>query len=172
MPPLLKKADIGIAMGKRGTQVAREAAEMVLKDDAFETIVTAIALGRDVFDNIRKFIIFLLSGNISEIMVVACAMLVGMPLPILPLQILYLNMIGDVFPALILGVSRGSPEKMKKPPRAKNEPIISSYHWKAIFSFGALIALPVLGVFYGAYYHFNAGTEKAVTLAFLTLACV
>jgi hypothetical protein len=114
--PALKKADIGVAMGQRGTQVAKEAADMVLKDDAFETILIAIEQGRAIFNNIRKFILFLLSGNVAEIMIVAAAMLAGAPLPILPLQILYLNMIGDVFPALALGVGPGDPANMKRPP--------------------------------------------------------
>jgi Ca2+-transporting ATPase len=86
--PALKKADIGIAMGRRGTQVAQEAADMVLKDDAFKTIVVAIEQGRAIFDNIRNFILFLLSGNVGEIMIVAFAIVAGAPLPILPLQIL------------------------------------------------------------------------------------
>jgi Ca2+-transporting ATPase len=91
--PALKKADIGVAMGLRGTQVAREAADMVLKDDAFSTIVIAVEQGRIIFENIRKFIIYLLSCNISEIMVVFAASIVDAPLPILPLQILFLNLV-------------------------------------------------------------------------------
>lgn len=88
------------AMGRRGTQVAKEAADMILKDDAFETILVAVEQGRAIFHNIRRFILYLLSGNVAEIMIVAAALIMGFPLPILPLQILYLNLIGDVFPAL------------------------------------------------------------------------
>jgi Ca2+-transporting ATPase len=97
--PALKKADIGIAMGRRGTQVAKEAAAMVLQDDAFETIVSAVAQGRAIFGNIRKFCIYLLSCNVSEILAVGAATLAQGPLPILPLQILFLNLVTDVFPA-------------------------------------------------------------------------
>jgi len=131
--PGLKKADIGIAMGQRGTQVAREAADMILKDDAFGTIVAAIEYGRAIFGNIRKFILFLLSGNVSEILIVALAWLAGAPLPLWPLQILYLNMIGDVFPALALGVGecfrpwlwgwgRGTPRSWTGPPVIPRNP--------------------------------------------------
>src|SRR5690606_17416513 len=98
--PALKKADIGIAMGQRGTQVAREAAARVLMDDAFQTIVAAVEQGRVIFLNIRKFIIYLLSGNIAQIFIVGGAMGVGAPLPLMPLQILFMNILFDVFPAL------------------------------------------------------------------------
>src|SRR5690606_32746624 len=106
--PALKKADIGIAMGRRGTEAAREAADIVLGDDSFQTIVEAIAQGRTIFENIRRFIVYLLSGNLGEILAVGAASLLGAPLPLLPLQILFINLLFDVFPALALGVGRGS----------------------------------------------------------------
>jgi Ca2+-transporting ATPase len=168
--PALKKADIGVAMGRRGTQVAREAADMVLKDDAFKTIVVAIEQGRAIFDNIRKFILYLLSGNVSEIMIVAFALLVGAPLPILPLQILYLNMLSDVFPALALGVGKGDSSKMERPPRDSKEPILTDQHWLAIGGYGALITLAVLGAFALAFTWLHGETKEAVTVSFLTLA--
>jgi len=168
--PALKKADIGIAMGKRGTQVAREAADMVLKDDAFNTIVVAISQGRAIFDNIRKFILFLLSGNMGEIMIVTFALLFGAPLPLLPLQILYLNMIGDVFPALALGVGKGETSKMEQPPRDAAEPVLTNQLWVAVFGYGLLIALPVLGGFAVALNLLNLDRTAAVTISFLTLA--
>lgn len=168
--PALKKADIGIAMGRRGTQVAREAADMVLQDDAFKTIVMAISQGRAIFDNIRKFILFLLSGNVGEVMIVAFPMLAGAPLPILPLQILYLNMIGDVFPALALGVGRGESWKMQRPPRDPEEPVLTDRHWLAIGGYGLLITLPVLGAFFLALSVWGMETNQAVTVSFLTLA--
>jgi hypothetical protein len=114
--PALTKADIGVAMGKRGTQVAREAADIVLKDDNFATIALAVEQGRVIFNNIRKFIVFLLSGNVGAILIVGLAMLFGTTLPLLPLQILYLNMISDVFPALALGVGKGEHTVMTVPP--------------------------------------------------------
>jgi Ca2+-transporting ATPase len=168
--PALKKADIGVAMGERGTQVAKEAADMVLRDDAFRTIAVAIEQGRAIFDNIRKFILFLLSGNVGEIMIVAFALLGGAPLPILPLQILYLNMIGDVFPALALGVGKGDPSKMKRPPRDPKEPLLTNRHWFAIGGYGLLIAFSVLTAFTLALTWLQLETKSAVTVSFLTLA--
>ncbi|MFP4473452.1 MAG: cation-translocating P-type ATPase [Candidatus Omnitrophota bacterium] len=168
--PALQKADIGIAMGQRGTQVAREASDMILKDDAFQTIVTAIAQGRAIFENIRKFIIFLLSGNISEILVVAAAMMAGLPLPLLPLQILYLNMIGDVFPALALGVGKGSGRTMDHPPRDPAEPILTRRHWMRVAGLGVVIAVCVMAAFLLSLFYFDSPEPRAVTVGFLTLA--
>lgn len=167
--PALKKADIGIAMGHRGTQVAQEAADMVLKDDAFATIVTAVAYGRVIFNNIRKFILFLLSGNVGEILAVGAASLVNLPLPLLPLQILFINLLLDVFPALALGVGKGGPGIMQKPPRDPKEPVLTGKHWTMIFSYGVLIALPVLGALWIALHWFEMSREQAVTISFLTL---
>jgi P-type Ca2+ transporter type 2C len=168
--PALKKADIGVAMGKRGTEVAQEAADMVLKDDAFPTIVVAVEQGRAIFDNIRKFILYLLSGNIAEIMIVGVAILAGAPLPILPLQILYLNMLGDVFPALALGLGKSDPSKMNRPPRQPNEPILTRSHWFAIGGYGILICGMVLSAFALAFMWLEATEGRAVTVSFLTLA--
>jgi Ca2+-transporting ATPase len=168
--PALKKADIGIAMGQRGTQVAQEAADMVLKDNAFNTIVAAIQQGRTIFENIRKFILYLLSGNVGEILIVAVAILAGWPLPLLPLQILYLNMIGDVFPALALAVGAGDPLRMRQPPRNPNEPIITRSHWLAICGYGVLITACVLIAYALAFRWLGADSNRAVTISFLTLA--
>ena len=168
--PALKKADIGIAMGQHGTQVAQEAADMVLKDDAFNTIVAAIQQGRTIFENIRKFILYLLSGNVGEILIVAVAILAGWPLPLLPLQILYLNMIGDVFPALALAVGAGDPLSMRQPPRNPNEPIITRSHWLAIGGYGVLITVCVLIAYALAFRWLGADSDRAVTISFLTLA--
>ncbi len=166
--PALKKADIGIAMGKRGTQVAREAADIILKDDAFGTIAVAIGQGRAIFDSIRKFILFLLSGNMGEIMIVGFALMAGARLPLLPLQILYLNMIGDVFPALALGLGKGDAAIMQRPPRGADEPILTRRHWVSIVGYGLLIAASVLTV-YGVGLKY-LGYESAVTVSFLALA--
>ena len=105
--PALRQADIGVAMGLRGTDVAREAAAMILLDDAFPTIVVAIREGRVIFGNIRRFAAYLLSCNLSEVLVVGLAILSTLPLPILPLQILYLNLVTDVFPAFALALGEG-----------------------------------------------------------------
>lgn len=168
--PALKKADIGIAMGRRGTQVAREAADMVLKDDAFSTIVVAVAQGRIIFNNIRKFVFYLLSCNISEILAVSFASITNAPLPILPLQILFLNLVTDVFPALALGMGKGDPKVMKQPPRNPQEPILTRHHWFAIGGYGCMIALTVLGAFALALFWLEMAEKRAVTISFLTLA--
>jgi Ca2+-transporting ATPase len=168
--PALRKADIGIAMGLRGTQVAREAAAMVLKDDAFGTIVTAIEQGRVIFANIRKFVLYLLSCNASEILVVGLAALARAPLPILPLQILFLNLVTDVFPALALGVGEGSRRVMERPPRDPREPILTRSHWWAVAGYGMLITAVVLVALNLALRAFGLDPQHAVTISFLTLA--
>jgi Ca2+-transporting ATPase len=168
--PALKKADIGVAMGRRGTQVAAEAADMVLKDDAFSTIVVAVEQGRIIFENIRKFVIYLLSCNISEIMIVFVASLVNAPLPILPLQILFLNLVTDVFPALALGVGKGDPGIMQVPPRPSDEPILPRSRWLSIFGYGTSLTVSVLASFALAFKLLKMETEQAVTISFLTLA--
>ncbi|WP_445664691.1 cation-translocating P-type ATPase [Fodinibius sp. AD559] len=174
--PALKKADIGIAMGQRGTQVAREASHMVLTDDAFSTIVTAIKQGRVIFDNIRKFVIYLLSGNVGEILAVAIASFLSIQvggvevLPLLPLQILYLNLLNDVFPALALGIGPGNPVVMRQPPRGADEPIITRFHWGEIGGYGALIGATILGVFFWSIYGTSMGPEEVVTTTFLSLS--
>jgi len=168
--PALKKADIGVAMGKRGTQVAREAADMILKDDAFSTIVAAIEQGRVIFGNIRKFVLYLISCNVSEITAVSLAALVNAPLPILPLQILFLNLVTDVFPALALGVGEGDPAIMKDRPRDPEEPILTRQHWFAIGGYSLSITLAVLGALALALTWLDMGERQAVTISFLTLA--
>jgi P-type Ca2+ transporter type 2C len=166
--PALKQADIGIAMGRRGTEVARQAADIVLKDDAFETLVHAIEHGRTIFRNIRRFIIYLLSGNLAEIMAVSAAAVVGAPLPLLPLQILYINFVSDVMPALALGLSPSPGGVMDAPPRPKHEPILKREHWLAIVGYGALIAAIVLIAFTLAFQWLKLDTAQAVTIGFLT----
>jgi Ca2+-transporting ATPase len=168
--PALKKADIGVAMGQRGTQVAREAADMVLKDDAFSTIVVAIEQGRVIFNNIRKFVLYLLSCNVAEIMVVSLASLVNTPLPIRPLQILFLNLVTDVFPALALGVGEGDPGIMQRSPRDPDEPIMTRRHWLAVGGYGLMITLSVLGTLALAFTRLGMAKPQAVTVSFLTLA--
>jgi Ca2+-transporting ATPase len=168
--PALKKADIGIAMGLRGTQVAREAADMILKDDAFSTIVVAIEQGRIIFDNIRKFVFYLMSCNVSEILIVSIAALVNAPLPILPLQILFLNILTDVFPALALGFGEGDASIMGKPPRDPAEQILTRRHWWSVFGYGLAITASVLVAFAMALLWLNMGIPAAVSVSFLALA--
>ena len=168
--PALKKADIGVAMGRRGTQVAREAADMVLKDDAFSTIVDAVAQGRAIFSNIRRFVFYLMSCNVSEIMAVSLAAMVNAPLPILPLQILFLNLVTDVFPALALGVGKGEASLMRAPPRDPREPILRKPQWMGIAGFGMLITVATLASLAAAVRLLGMEPEEAVTISFLTLA--
>ncbi|SDY48844.1 cation-translocating P-type ATPase [Citreimonas salinaria] len=165
--PALKKADIGVAMGQRGTEVAREAADMVLRDDSFASIVAAIRQGRTIFGNIRKFVIYMLSGNTGEIIAVSLVAMLNAPLPLLPLQILYINIVSDVFPALAIGVGESRADVMKNPPRDPEEPILTRYLWGVIGAYGALIALSVLAVFWYAF-QIGLGADEAVTISFLT----
>jgi P-type Ca2+ transporter type 2C len=168
--PALRKADIGIAMGIRGTAVAKEAAAMVLQDDEFGTIVDAIEQGRAIFENIRKFVIYLLSCNISEILIVSLATVASAPLPLLPLQILFLNLVTDVFPALALGVGKGSEVLMKQGPRPAGEALITRQHWIEILAYGALISLTVFAAMVVAIKVIGFDTQAAVTVSFCTLA--
>lgn len=168
--PALKKADIGIAMGERGTQVAREAADMVLRDDRLETIVAAVEQGRVIFGNIRDFVLYLLSCNISEVLVVGLASVANWPLPILPLQILFLNLVTDVFPALALGAGEGPAGIMERPPRDADEPVMARRHWIDLGAFGAMITVSVLGSLWIALRCLGLGEQQAITVSFLTLA--
>jgi len=143
--PALKKADIGIAMGQRGTQVAQEVADMILKDDAFSSIVLAIKQGRVIFDNIRRFIIFLLSCNASELLIIATAAILNLRFQLLPLQILFINLVTDVLPALALGVTEAAPNVMQRKPYADGISIVDDKRWKAIFAYAAVITVTAIG---------------------------
>lgn len=143
--PALKKADIGIAMGQRGTQVAQEVADMVLEDDAFSSIVLAIKQGRAIFENIRKFVIFLLSCNLSELLIVATASVLSLHFQLFPLQILFINLITDVLPALALGVTEAAPHIMQRKPYSSDVSIIDKKRWSAIFTYAAVIAITSIG---------------------------
>lgn len=168
--PALKSADIGIAMGQRGSQVARESADMILTDDAFSSIITAIEQGRIIFTNIRKFAYYLMSCNVSEVTVISLSFIVGTPLPILPLQILFLNLVTDVFPALALGVGEGEKCTMSQPPRKRGEPILTNQLWAGIGFYGALISVSVMGTLYTGTHLLKLPVTEAVTLSFLSLA--
>ncbi|WP_080056432.1 cation-translocating P-type ATPase [Spirosoma aerolatum] len=145
--PALKKSDIGIAMGLRGTQVAAETADMVLKDDSFSSIVAAIAQGRVIFENIRKFVLFLLSCNLSEIFVVTFAGFLNVGTPLLPLQILFINIVTDVFPALALGVGRENASLMERPPRDPKTPIMDTRDWRTLVLYALAMTAAVLGTY-------------------------
>ncbi len=123
--PALKRSDIGVAMGIAGTDVAKEAADMVLTDDNYASIVSAVEQGRIIYSNIRKFVFFLLSSNVAEIMIIFLATLAGVPTPLTAIQLLWLNLITDGAPALALAMEKGDPDVMKQKPRPKEEPIIN-----------------------------------------------
>jgi Ca2+-transporting ATPase len=150
--------------------VAREASDMVLRDDAFASIVAAVAQGRVVFGNIRSFVRYLISCNLSEIIVVVLGVLLQTALPILPLQILFLNLVTDVFPALALGLGEGDDSVMERPPRDPKEPILTRRHWIENVVFGTVIAVCVLGALLISQHLLGFDETKAVTVSFVTLA--
>ena len=145
--PALKRADIGVAMGITGTDVSKEAADMILADDNFATIVAAVRQGRIIFSNLKKFIYFLLSCNISEVFVVFVAMLAGFPLPLLPAQILWINLVTDGLPALALGVDPPEKDVMEHPPRRLGENILEVRKQLWLAWQGALITAGALTAF-------------------------
>ncbi len=123
--PAIKRANIGVAMGITGTDVAKETADMVLTDDNYASIVSAVEQGRTIYNNIRKFVFFLLSSNVAEIMIIFLATLAGLPTPLTVIQLLWLNLLTDGAPALALAMEKGDPDIMSRKPRPKNEPIVN-----------------------------------------------
>ena len=168
--PALRKADVGIAMGLRGTQVAKETASIVLKNDSFTSIAEAVSHGREIFDNIQKFVIYLVSCNLSEIFIVTAMGFVAPASTILPLQILFLNMVTDVFPALALGLGKGDKTVMDRPPRGFDEDIVVNKDWISIGIYSLIITLSViLAVLYCKKF-ITPDDATANNVAFLTLA--
>jgi Ca2+-transporting ATPase len=166
----LRKADIGVAMGRRGTDMAKEAADLILEDDRFPTIAVAVEEGRVVFDNIRKFVFYLFSCNLAEILVLLGAGVAGFPAALLPLQILWLNLLTDTVPALALAVEPAEADIMRQPPRDPREAILSSRLARPIIGYALLISLCTLGAFSWGLAQDPLGSAHAGTLAFMTLA--
>jgi Ca2+-transporting ATPase len=172
--PALKKADIGIAMGIKGTDVAKEASDMILRDDHFSSIVKAVKEGRGIYDNIKKFIQYLLSSNLGEVLIVFVAMLIGFTdpelgtivIPVTALQLLWINLLTDGLPALALGVDPPSPGIMERPPRNPKERILSKTMLTDIVIVGVLMCMGTLFLFS---LNLPFGANKAITIAFTTI---
>ena len=165
--PALAQADIGVAMGITGTDVTKDAGDMILQDDNFATIVGAIGEGRVVFDNIRKFIRNILSGNVGEVAVMVLGPLLGMPIPLLPLQILWLNLVTDGLPAMALAVEPAEPGVMQRPPTPLGESLLGADRGRQILTRGA--ALTVLTLV-PTYLLWNSGDDAWQTVLFTTIA--
>jgi Ca2+-transporting ATPase len=165
--PALREAHVGIAMGKTGTEVAREASDMVLADDDYASIVAGVEEGRGVFENIRKSLLYLLSGNVGELLVMLAAAVLGLPLPLLPLQILWVNLVTDGLPALGLVMDPADAEALRRPPRRPDEPMLGGPEWRLIVAVGALHGALTLGLY--AWALRRGGLAEARTLAFSTL---
>lgn len=156
--PAIKRADIGVAMGITGTDVAKETADMVLTDDNYASIVAAVEQGRIIYSNIRKFVFFLLSSNVAEIMIIFLATLAGLPAPLTAIQLLWLNLITDGAPALALAMEKGDPDIMDQKPRAKAEPIVNRSMGIGIVIQTIVQTSSVLGAFVmGLIWHLEAG---------------
>ncbi|HMU93746.1 MAG TPA: cation-translocating P-type ATPase [Anaerolineales bacterium] len=156
--PAIKRADIGVSMGITGTDVAKETADMVLTDDNYASIVSAVEQGRIIYSNIRKFVFFLLSSNVAEIMIIFLATLAGLPAPLTAIQLLWLNLITDGAPALALAMEKGDPDIMDQKPRAKNEPIVNRSMGIGIIVQTIAQTSAVLGAFVmGLAWHLEAG---------------
>ena len=169
--PAIKKADIGIAMGITGTDVAKNTAEVILTDDNFATIVNAVEEGRIIYSNIKKFVAYLLSCNLGEVLIVLISILMNLPVPLIPIQLLWLNLVTDSFPALALGVERGEADIMDEPPRDPDEPILDTEIkiTVAIQSIAITVAT-LLAYLVGLKWYGQAeGLQHARTMAFSTL---
>lgn len=166
--PALKKADIGVAMGITGTDVSKEAADMILTDDNFASIVAAVEEGRSIFENIRKYLVFLLSGNIGKVLAMLICLLFALPIPLTAVQILFMNFIMDGLMAIALGVEPPEPGIMNKEPRKVKEGVLNHFSILFIGSVGTMIGLLSVGVFYLAL-EFGYSEMDAMTIFFYTL---
>jgi len=165
--PALKRADIGIAMGITGTDVTKESADMILTDDNFSSIVKAVEEGRVIYSNIRKFVFFLMSCNVGEILIIFISMLMGWPIPLLPIHLLWINLLTDAFPALALGTEKKEPGLMNQPPRDPDESIINR---EMLISIAVQSLVMTVAVLFSYYYGWqNHGVEVGQTYAFATL---
>ncbi len=169
--PAVKEADVGIAMGITGTDVTKEVSEMIVTDDNFASIVAAVEEGRGIYDNIKKFIHYLLSCNVGEILVMFTASLIGWPVPLLPIHILWVNLITDGFPALALGVDPVDPDIMKRRPRPTDETVVTVPQAFLMLTQGAFIAFCSLLAFAFVMFVEKENLVRAQTAAFIVLSC-
>ncbi len=165
--PALKKADIGVAMGVTGTEVSKDAADMILADDNFATIIKAVANGRNVYRNIKNAVLFLLSGNMAAILAVLYTSLMGMSVPFAPVHLLFINLLTDSLPALAIGMEAADPKLLQERPRNPKEGILTREFMLTILGEGFLIAVVTLSAYYIGLR--TAGTALASTMAFATL---
>ncbi len=171
--PALKQSDIGVAMGQNGTDVARESADMILADDNFATIIAAVEEGRVVYDNIRKFVAFLLTGNLAEVLVLFLAILAGLPMPLLPVHILWINLVTDGLPAIALGFEPAEPSVMRRHPRHRKASLFEHGLAYRIVGFALVIAFACLAVFKLAIRTQDSepvDIDRARTLVFVSLS--
>jgi Ca2+-transporting ATPase len=169
--PAVKEADIGVAMGITGTDVTKQVSDMVITDDNFASIVAAVEEGRGIYDNIQKFVHYLLSCNTGEILVMFVSSLIGLPVPLLPIQILWINLVTDGLPALALGVDPVDPNIMRRKPRPPDEPVVTRERALLMLAQGTFIAACSLIAFSFVLFLENEGLERARTAAFVVLAC-
>ena len=167
--PAIKEADIGIAMGLSGTDVTKEASDMVITDDNFASIAAAVEEGRGVYENIRKSVHFLLSCNFSEIAVMLIAAVIGLPLPLLPVQILWINLITDGLPALALAVDPHDPDILRRPPRHPKAPLLERERILLLIAQGSFLALATVAAFVYCLYVLHDELTQARTVAFTVL---
>ena len=168
--PALKQADVGVAMGITGTEVAKDAADMVLTDDNFATIVKAVNYGRNIYENIKKAILFLLSGNLAGIIAVLFCSLAGLPVPFAPIHLLFINLLTDSLPAIALGLEPYSDDVMKKSPRPSNESILTKAFLAKVGYSGIIISIATISAFLLGYFYQGAHSAgAAMTMAFATL---
>ena len=164
--PALHRADIGIAMGRAGTDVAREAASLVLLDDSFASIVEAVRGGRRTYDNVRKFVRYVLTGNVGELATLLLAPFFGLPLPLLPIQILWMNLVTDGLPGLSLAVERAESNVMRRPPRSPSESVLARGLWQQVLWAGTLVGIVALAT---QALTLDADPSRARTMTFTVL---
>ena len=168
--PAIKRANIGVAMGITGTDVAKETADMVLTDDNYASIVDAVEQGRVIYSNIRKFVYYLLSCNVAEILIIFLGTLITKNSPLTAIQLLWLNLVTDGAPALALGTEKGDPDIMSQPPRPPREPIINRFMQVGILTQTIAITSVTLAAYFIGLKWFPTHIEAAETMAFVTLS--